>query len=49
MCKHCFQFLLGDCKSQTKSGENYVYAKFRRNNKEYYGIIEKGVEHRFFN
>ena len=38
--KHCFQFLLG-LTITPREIENYSYAKFWRDNKEYYGISEK--------
>ena len=38
--KHCFQFLLG-LTITPREFENYAYAKFWRDSKEYYGISEK--------
>ena len=40
--KHCFQFPLGLTIAPRKF-ENNVFAKFWRNNKEHYGILEKGL------
>ena len=41
--KHCFQFQLG-LTITPREIENYAYAKFWRDNKEYYGIFEKGLD-----
>ena len=42
--KRCFQVLLG-VKMAPRGLEANADAKFWRDNKEYYGIFEKGVEH----